>query len=83
MVLQNLSNYIYELEIFPGIIYRSVNRPTALIFHSGKLVISQWYHDNCLSAAKLSVGLVNVSKSGIAIYNSHFLSTIYPSLLMA
>ena len=40
MVLQNISNYIYEPETFPGIIYRTFNGPTALIFNSGKVVIA-------------------------------------------
>jgi transcription initiation factor TFIID TATA-box-binding protein len=40
MVLQNISNYIYEPETFPGIIYITVTGPTALIFNSGKIVIA-------------------------------------------
>ena len=39
-ILQSISNYIYEPETFPGIIYRTANGPTALIFSSGKLVIA-------------------------------------------
>lgn len=40
MLLSQISNYIYEPETFPGMIYRTANGPTALIFSSGKLVIA-------------------------------------------
>ena len=40
VVLQNVSSYIYEPETFPGIIYRTFNGLTALIFNSGKIVIA-------------------------------------------
>lgn len=40
MLLQNISNYIYEPETFSGIIYRTSKGPTALIFSSGRIVIA-------------------------------------------
>ena len=39
-LVSHRSNYIYEPETFPGIIYRTANGPTTLIFSSGKLVIA-------------------------------------------
>jgi len=61
MLVSQMSNYIYEPEIFPGIIYRTANGPTALIFSSGKLVITGSKSERELqdTAKDLMIKLIN------------------------
>lgn len=61
MLLSQISNYIYEPETFPGIIYRTANGPTALIFSSGKLVIAGSKSDRELqdTSKNLTMKLIN------------------------
>jgi transcription initiation factor TFIID TATA-box-binding protein len=61
MLLSQISNYIYEPETFPGIIYRTANGPTALIFSSGKLVIAGSKSDRELqdTSKDLTMKLIN------------------------
>jgi TATA-box binding protein (TBP) (component of TFIID and TFIIIB) len=56
-----MANYIYEPEAFPGIIYRTANGPTALIFSSGKLVIAGSNSEQELqdTAKDLMIKLIN------------------------
>ena len=48
-VLSSLSNYIYEPDSFPGIIYKSNRGTSCLLFSSGKVVIAGAKSENQLN----------------------------------
>lgn len=71
MVLQNILNYTYEPETFPAIIYRTANGPTALIFGSGKLVITGSKTERELqgTARNLMIKLINFNWIRSTVYS--------------
>ena len=60
-LILRMADYIYEPETFLGIIYRTANGPTALIFSSGKLVIAGSKSEQELqdTAKDLMIKLIN------------------------